>query len=196
MDTLTLSRHGESLACVADIVNGDPERDGGLSSLGRRQAAELGSELREQRIDLCVTSEFPRTHETASIALEGRETSSMIDARLNDIRYGDFEGLPRAAYHEWAVSNGVATPLPGGGESRGDVARRLCDALDDLLSRDLETVLVVTHELLIHDVIAGTQCLPPPELRVKVEYASPHRFTGEDIYRSTEFLRQWLESYA
>jgi len=67
---VVLARHAQSLFNVSGVVNGDPERDRGLSDAGREAASALGVELAGLPIDICVTSRFPRAQETARLVLE------------------------------------------------------------------------------------------------------------------------------
>ena len=66
-----MARHAESVFNVRGVLNGDPAVPGGLTDNGREQARWLGERLKNERIDLCVTTEFERTRETADIALAG-----------------------------------------------------------------------------------------------------------------------------
>ena len=86
MRLLLLARHGQSLFNVDGIVNGDPVRDRGLSPRGVAEAEGLAAQIATVRIDLCVTSRFPRAQETARLALGGREVPTVVDGDLDDIR--------------------------------------------------------------------------------------------------------------
>src|ERR671932_620919 len=65
MKRAILARHGESEVLLAGLVSGDPAEPSGLTSAGREQARRLGELVAGEPIDLCVTSEFARTRETA-----------------------------------------------------------------------------------------------------------------------------------
>ena len=115
MQLLLLARHGQSLFNVDQVVNGDPALDRGLSPLGARQAQELRLQLSTVRIDLCVTSEFPRARETARLALGKRAdgTATVVDPDLNDIRIGELEGQSLDAYRAWKNAHPASTTFPG-----------------------------------------------------------------------------------
>ena len=66
---------------------------------------------------------------------------------LNEINFGRYEGGPLAAYREWAWTTAADVDCPGGGESRTATATRVANALDWLLARPEETVLLVGHAL-------------------------------------------------
>src|SRR5436305_7580899 len=117
MDRVILARHAESERSVEGLTNGDPTVRVALTAIGRDEARRLGRELAGDRIELCVTSEFERAQETADLALEGRNIPRLVVAELNDIRFGEFEGLPLTDYRAWAHAHGPEDVCPGG-ESR------------------------------------------------------------------------------
>jgi probable phosphoglycerate mutase len=186
-----VSRHGESVAFARGVSNGDPSADQGLTAVGREQAHKLGGLIVGDAIDLCVSSEFPRTRQTAALALAGRDLECAVDSNLNDIRYGAFEGQAKDRYHTWAREHALSTPIPGG-ESRADVASRLCAALEMLLGRPQQCALVVTHELLIDDLLRAVRGQLPQRVHPDVPYATPYRLTALDLDHALAFLRDWL----
>lgn len=190
MDVIIVSRHGESVESAAGIKNGDPDRDPGLTTAGQEQARELGRELAGDPIDLCVTSRFPRTRQTAALALAGRDIPCTVDPNLDDIDYGEFEGQPKARYDTWAREHTLATPIPGG-ESRVDVVRRLCAAFEALLARSEHCALVVTHDLVIDDLLRAIDDLGPETVHRHIPYATPYRLTVENVSRAVLRLRRW-----
>jgi 2,3-bisphosphoglycerate-dependent phosphoglycerate mutase len=193
MDRVILSRHGESVAITEGIENGDPGIDQGLTDCGREQARELGRRIADDPVDLCVVSLFPRVQQTADLSLSGRDMRRIVDPNLNDIRYGEFEGRPKGDYTAWVQSHDLTTPLPGG-ESRMQVAVRLCTAIEGLLDRSEHHALVVTHELLIDDLLRATQGQPPAQLHGDIPFATPHRLDAPDVARGVTFLRSFLET--
>src|ERR1041385_6375578 len=92
LERAILARHGESEYSARGLLNGDVAVHVGLTERGRHEARRLGEALREEPLDLCVTSEFRRVRETVDIALAGRDVPRVVDPRLNDPLYGRFEG--------------------------------------------------------------------------------------------------------
>jgi 2,3-bisphosphoglycerate-dependent phosphoglycerate mutase len=193
MEGIILSRHGESVAIAEGIENGNPGADQGLTDLGQEQARELGRRIVDNPIDLCVVSLFPRVHQTADLALAGRDVRRIVDPNLNDIRYGEFEGRPKESYIAWVQSHDLTTPLPGG-ESRMQVAARLCTAMEGLLDRSEHHALVVTHELLIDDLLHAMQDQPPAQVHGDIPYATPYPLAAPDVARGVMFLRSFLKT--
>ena len=153
MDGVILGRHGESDLSVRGLTNGDPARACGLTETGRAQSRRLGELVASEPLDLCVTSAFARTRETAEIALAGRDVPRLVLPELNDIRFGDFEALTLAEYRAWAHTAGPTDVPPGGGESRAACVARYVRGFRRLLARPERLALVVAHGLPIRYVL-------------------------------------------
>lgn len=191
MDQIVVSRHGVSVAVAGGVANGVPEKDAGLTAAGEDSARALGREIVHDPIELCITSRFPRTQQTAALALADRQVVLLVDANLDDLRYGEFEGQPKERYRAWTETHDFATAPPGG-ESRLHVAARLCAALDDVTRRPETCALVVTHELLIADLLNAVEGRPPDRTHADIPCATPYRFTSIEMRRGGAFLREWL----
>ena len=196
MHTVILARHAESAFSVREAVNGDPGVSVPLTPLGEEQARALGRALADERIDVCITSEFERTRETARLALEGRDVPFVVLPELNDVRVGSFEGGPLADYRAWAHANGPSAEPPGGGESRAALVTRYVRAFTAVLARPEQTVLVVTHSLPIRYVLNAAEGRNPAAAMEQVEYAEPHRLTREDLERAVRRLDAWCAAPA
>lgn len=195
MERVILARHGESEFSVRRLVSGDPTLSGGgLTEAGREQARDLGRLLAGEHIDLCVTSEFRRTQETADLALAGRDVPRLALRDLNDIQVGEYEGRTLDEYRAWVRAHGPSDPSPGGGESRAAVAARYARALRTLLERSEPTILVVAHSLPIRYVLLAASERDPTAVVDLVEYAVPHSFSREDIERVVARLEAWCAS--
>jgi 2,3-bisphosphoglycerate-dependent phosphoglycerate mutase len=175
-------------------VNGDPGADRGLTEAGREQAAALGVLIRDDPVDLCVLTEFARTHETADIALAGRDVPRIVVPELNDIRFGLFEGGAFTEYVRWAHDHGPTEDAPGGGESRVDAARRFVAGYRNVLERPEGTVLVVGHGLPIRYVLGALIDLDPVAKVDPVEHAEPFRMSAGQLERAVEGLETWTQN--
>jgi ribonuclease H / adenosylcobalamin/alpha-ribazole phosphatase len=192
VETALLVRHGESVYSVDRRLNGDVAIDVGLTSRGREEARRLAEELSGADIDLCVTSVFRRTLETADLVLAGRHVSRLVLPELNDPRYGRYEGATLEEYRAWADSARSDARPSDDGESRLDIAARYASALRILLARGERTILVVVHSLPIAYVLA-TQKGDVPQKRVPlVQHAAVHRFTARELKRAAETLESWV----
>ena len=154
MRLFVLARHAHSVLNLEHRVNGDPGRDVPLTAEGREEAGQLGVELANLPIDVCIHTRFPRTRETAAIALEGRDVSLEVEPLLDDVDVGDLEGWPIDDYRAWKAAHTRSDPFPGG-ESLDDAARRYARACRQLLDGRRRTVLVVCHEIAIRYALNG-----------------------------------------
>ncbi len=195
MRRLLAARHGESELSAKALVNGDPGVACPLTELGREQARALGTALADERIDLCVVTEFERVRETAEIALAGRNVPILAVPELNDPRYGEFEGGSIVAYREWAWARG---PLeaPEGGEHRGEIAARYARGLRVLADRSEDSILLVAHSLplaYLRDAAAGRA---PRSRMDMLEYAQLLRLEAAEVARAIDVLDGWAAAPA
>jgi probable phosphoglycerate mutase len=149
-----LSRHAESKLNVSRHVNGDPSVPVQLTEKGREQARALGEQTAHLELDACVVTRFPRTHETAAIALGSREVPTIEEPLLDDIDVGDLEGQTIDDYRTWKRAHTRSDAFPGG-ESLDDAARRYARAFRRLLELPHDRVLVVCHEIPVRYALNG-----------------------------------------
>jgi broad specificity phosphatase PhoE len=194
MERALFVRHGESEFSVKELVNGDPSVACGLTEVGRQQAEQLGERLAGEPLELCVVTEFPRTHETADLVLGGRDVPRLVLPELNDPFYGEFEGGSLADYRRWAASHGPMDVPPGRGESRVSIATRYVRGFRALLERPESTLLVVCHSLPIAFAVAGADGRGPRARMPMITYAEPHVLYEEQLERAAERLNRWTRN--
>jgi broad specificity phosphatase PhoE len=114
---------------------------GGLSARGRVLAAELGRRRSGDGIDVVFASDLARSVETAKIAFGGSITPVVLDWRLREIDFGEWNGAPVQTI-ERERSNRVDVPFPGG-ESYSDAVARVGWFLDDLVAERVGQRLVL-----------------------------------------------------
>ncbi len=191
MESLILARHGESVFSASLALNGDPAVPGPLTATGEEQARGLGHALCEEEIDLCVTSEFQRTRETAELALAGRTVPVLIVPELNDHPAGRYEGRPLAEYLEWAHAAPAADLVPGAGESRIDVAGRFARGFRAVLERPEQTILAVLHSLPIVYLLGAAEGRAPAAELPLLSYAEPSRLSAVEVRSAIDRLESW-----
>jgi len=141
---LYLMRHGE----VAYFVDGRPvpPETVPLTAVGREQAAAAREALSGVKLDLVLTSDLPRTQETALIVAPGSkpetwpELTEWRGGRLLDVPE---EELERAFVGALTTSEEDARFL--GGETLRSVWDRVIPAVETLLAREWDTALAVLH---------------------------------------------------
>ena len=188
---MILARHGESVFSARLAVNGDAAVAGPLTPRGEAEARELGRRIAGDSIDLCVTTEFERTRQTADLALEGRDVPRLVVPELNDPRYGRYEGELLQAYRGWAAGATSSDEVPGGGESRLAIVGRYVRGFRSVLARPEQHVLVVAHSLPIAYVLAALEGTPPARRANLVEHAHPYRMSGERVAEAVSLLEEW-----
>jgi alpha-ribazole phosphatase len=191
MDSVILARHGESVFSERLVVNGRVAVPGPLTQKGEDEARTLGREIADDAIDLCVTTEFERTRQTADVALAGRDVPRLVVPELNDPRYGRFEGGALEDYRSWAASNASGDAAPGGGESRRRIVERYARGFRIVLARAEPSVLVVAHSLPIAYVLAARHGTPPGPRVPLVEHARPYRVASGELERAIAILEDW-----
>jgi len=191
MDKAILARHGESEYSARRLLNGDGAVAVGLTPAGREQSRRLGEELRDVRLDLCVTSALLRTIETADVALAGRDVPRRVLPDLNDPLYGQFEGNSLDEYRAWAAGASSSDMPRLGGESRLAVVERYVRAFREVLAQRGETVLVVAHSLPISYALGARMGKLPGTHVPLAEYAHPYAFTAEELSGAVDLLERW-----
>lgn len=144
-ERLIFVRHAESELGARGLVNGDPALASPLTERGRAQAEHLSDRLAPERIDVCVTTSFPRTRETADIALRGRDVPQEVEPRLDDPPLGIFESRSADDYLEWLGAHDWSIGPEGGGESQLESVSRYTAGFEALLARPENSILVVGH---------------------------------------------------
>jgi probable phosphoglycerate mutase len=145
--TIVLVRHAETVYNVRGLVSGDPNNDACVLSVsGEQQARSLARELSAQPFDLCVTSLFVRTRQTADLVLAGRDVARLELPDLNELAVGAFEGMSVQEFDAWVGTNGGSSAVPPGGESWEQALVRWRRAYEAIAARPEERVLVVAHQ--------------------------------------------------
>lgn len=87
---LFLIRHGQTEAnTLGALDTGEPGMS--LTDLGRQQASVLPAIFEGIEVDMIVTSNLARTHETAANLAQSKGLDPLVDERIREIRAGDLE---------------------------------------------------------------------------------------------------------
>ena len=186
MRLFLLARHGESELNLTHRINGDPTVSVALSPRGREQARDLGLQVAHLGLEACVVTRFPRTRETAELALGDRAVPVVEEPLLDDIDVGDLEGQTVEDYRTWKRAHTRADAFPGG-ESLDDAARRYASGLGQLLELPHDRVLVVCHEIPVRyalNAAGGSLDLDGPAH--DIGNAVPYLFDEDALRRAAE----------
>jgi broad specificity phosphatase PhoE len=184
-------RHGETEWNTEGRVCG--HTDVPLSDAGRQQACLLAERLKSLRVDVLYSSPLRRALDTARIVAEAIGHTPVVDIRLMELNYGEWEGrtfdeIERAdplGYQAWVADPGRLAPPRG--ESGEQLIERAAPFFNLIASRYGEgNVAVVCHKTvgrLFACHILGAP-LANYRRRVVIDNASLNIFvTGKDGWR-------------
>jgi broad specificity phosphatase PhoE len=118
-------------------------RDIELSEIGIQQAKDLGKRFKSIKIDLICCSDLKRAVDTVKIAF-GEKYPVIVDKRLREINYGDFNGKPKKLIDSIKEKH-IKEPFPNG-ESYEQAVARVQEFFKELKENYSDkTVLVVGH---------------------------------------------------
>jgi broad specificity phosphatase PhoE len=189
-----IARHAESSLNLERRVNGDPAVEVALTEQGRQEARQLGIQVANVELELCVHTRFGRTRDTAAIAVAGRGVPMVVEPLFDDIDVGALEGLSIDDYRAWKREHRRADAFPGG-ESLDDAARRYGVGFRRLLEREERCILVVCHEIALRyalNAAGGSDELDGPvhELR----NATPYLFDEPALRRAADHIEALASS--
>jgi phosphoserine phosphatase len=147
-------RHGETDWNRERRVQGS--QGASINDAGREQAKGLARLLWEVPLQAVYSSALPRAVETASYVAGPHRVNVTIDARLNEIHHGDWEGLAEAElpdldlYRRWR-DDPTSCTLPGA-EALDAVHARAVAAMRDIADRHPASeglVAVVSHQIVL-----------------------------------------------
>jgi probable phosphoglycerate mutase len=193
MEELILCRHAESEYSARGLLNGDPCVSVSLTEEGREQARRLGEALASVDIDLCVTSQFARTIETADVAFAGRELPRLVVPELNDHPAGEYEGRLLSDYLDWAHAATPSDFIPGTSESRAAVLGRFVRGYVLLYARPERTIVAILHSLPILYLLEAAAGNDPAQRLGLLPYADPRRLDRTQVEQALARLDRWLE---
>ncbi|MFI0861763.1 histidine phosphatase family protein [Streptomyces smyrnaeus] len=148
MTTTYILRHGQTDYSKQYLVNGDPARAVRLNDEGVRSCRLPWSALSLHSVHTWMASEFPRAQQTASLLMGAAAPELIVEARLNELDYGTFEGGPFLEYASWLVRQGGAKRPQGARESQRECIRRMLSGVHAVLEHPGPRVLVC-HGLLL-----------------------------------------------
>lgn len=148
-------RHGETDWNLENKIQG--QTDTGLNDNGRKQAEELADRVARELsgIKKIYSSRQKRALETAQIIGRKLSVSPIVYQGLEEINLGKWEGYTwrqvreefKEEYQVWHQNRRYQVPPDG--ESYQQLLDRLLPALDDIVRKEGQDVLIVTHSAVI-----------------------------------------------
>lgn len=139
---LYVVRHGQTDYNIDNKVCGISNVE--LTDLGKQQAIKAREQLEDQKIDYIFASPLQRAYDTAKIINEKYHLNIQIDSRVQEINFGQFEGVINNKEFQYYKQN-HALHYPQG-ESLFQVVHRVYSFLDELEQKYPDkNILVVCH---------------------------------------------------
>lgn len=182
-------RHGESVANVSKVFQPPTSP---LNEKGKEQAARIAERAKNIDFETLIASPWARAAETAQVIAQvtGKEpefselfVERVKPSSINGKSYEDEQA--NATWREWEESLYTSGARVEDGEGFDDLVARADKALDFLLARKEETMLVVTHgfffRVMVAHILAGERLTG--ELHRSFQYAMAMKNTGLSVLR-------------
>ena len=181
-NTYVVMRHGESEAnAQGERISAKNVEENPLTPLGREQVLAKANKLKDDGVDVIITSPFLRTRETAELVAEkiGYDKSAIVvDPRIREIQTGDSEGMPWNEY----IFDFVLGKQPEGKENMTDVFSRVMEFFYDIDARyEGKRILVVSHGGPLNLALFGAEGLSLREIQ-------KHYFDNGRLMHTAEVL--------
>jgi len=150
-------RHGQTNFNCLSLCNDDPSRHVHLTETGRKQAQSAADQLKSENFQLIITSELPRTLETAIIINQYHHAPILCNPGINDIRSG-FDGFPVSDYQQAIAADPLHTSV-NDGESLLEHKLRVTRFLHWLEQQPEASILVIAHDETLRVIAAYFQKL-------------------------------------
>lgn len=176
---IIIVRHGQSIGNATKTVLGHTDLD--LSELGYKQAEVTANELKNEKIDLIVSSDLKRAYNTALSHAKIHNLDVIPNKMLREVYLGAWEGQKTADIMEkwgreaiekdWLGNFGCFT-FPEG-ESIMDAGRRFYNEIYRISAENEgKTILVATHAAVLRAFWSIISDIAPQDIVEKLPFAS------------------------
>ncbi len=141
---ILLTRHGQTEWNLLKKVQGKADIE--LNKTGIQQAKTTRDYLKYERIDLILCSPLKRAIQTAEIINQGRNIRIVIDERVSERDFGEFEGMPNTDFDFNAFWSYEQNLKYDKAENIKDFFRRVYNFLDNIKNEYAgKNILIVAH---------------------------------------------------
>ena len=163
---LYITRHGKTDWNVIEKLQGHVDIP--LNENGIKMAKDARASLKDLHFDICFCSPLQRAKKTAELMLEGTNTPIIIDDRLIEMGFGEYEGYlsyfnnPSCPINDLFV-NPTAYVKQGGAESFEELFERTGEFLKEKvypLLEEKKDILIVGHGALNCAIISQIKGTP------------------------------------
>ena len=158
MTRLFITRHGQTEWNLEGRMQG--QKDSKLTELGKRQAEWLGERLKEEKIDIIISSSSGRAITTSKLIRDKRNIEIVSNDKLREIYLGQWEGrLHTEIERLWEEERRNFWHFPHlynpvGGETFSEVLDRVSGETEKIISEyEGKNILIVTHAIVLKALI-------------------------------------------
>ncbi len=164
---LYIMRHGKTDWNVKHKLQG--KTDIPLNEEGRLMARQVKEECDKIHFDVCYSSPLTRAYETAKIVLDSRNVPIIIDARLAEMGFGDYEGtensfkMPDCPINVLFNSPELYRSSIGGAETFEELYDRTGGFIKEVIEPGLhegKDILIMGHGAMNASIICQIKKLP------------------------------------
>jgi len=141
---ILLTRHGQTQWNLLKKVQGKADIE--LNEKGIKQAEITKDCLKDEKIDLILCSPLKRARQTAEIINQGRNIRIIIDERISERDFGEFEGMAKTDFDYnsfWSYKQNLKYDKA---ENIKDFFARVYDFLDSVKEQYAgKRILIVAH---------------------------------------------------
>lgn len=147
-----VTRHGQTDWNVLEKIQGQTDIE--LNETGKKQAEEAGELIKNEKIDLIITSSLKRAKETAQIINKNFNVTIIEDKRLMERCFGKSEGLRKSEIKILKQNNPEIDEVwnynkninYNGMETMHDFCGRIYEFLNEITQKYKDkNILIVTH---------------------------------------------------
>ncbi|MEN6318585.1 MAG: histidine phosphatase family protein [Syntrophaceae bacterium] len=154
---LILVRHGETLSNRENRVQGITNTE--LSDHGHMQVEKLAESLKTVPIEVIISSPLKRAYQTAMAIGKFHTAEIEIEENLQEMDHGDFENVSieelkktHLPFIKQWFNNPASVAMPNG-ESLSDVQIRAWSAIEKIIEKPKNNILVVSHSMTIMTIL-------------------------------------------
>lgn len=142
---IIIVRHGETGHNARNLIQGHTL--GTLSAKGREQVKRLALRLKNEKIDVILSSDLKRAADTANEIAKYHDAKVLHTQELRERNMGEFEGRTLEEFLKARDESGVHRTRfrPNGGESYIDMCERAKKFLEKIKKYNGRSVLIVAH---------------------------------------------------
>lgn len=141
---ILLTRHGQTEWNLLKKVQGKADIE--LNEQGIQQAEMTRDFLKDEKIDLILCSPLKRAIQTAEIINQNRDIKMIIDERISERDFGEFEGMPTTNFDYnafWSYNQNLEYDEA---ENIRRFFKRIYQFLDSIQARyEGKRILIVAH---------------------------------------------------